>query len=67
VPTEGKLERGLLFVVQLGRELLTTNIALEYTIRKVQENQDGLALNGTHELFVCADDVTLLGENKYSK
>ena len=30
---------------------LFLNIALEYAIRKVQVNQDGLKLNGTHELF----------------
>jgi hypothetical protein len=32
-------------------------------IRKVQENQVGLKLNGTHLLLVYVDDVNLLGDN----
>jgi hypothetical protein len=42
---------------------LRFNIALEYAIRKVQENEVSLKLNGTHQLLVHADDVSLLGDS----
>jgi hypothetical protein len=42
---------------------LLFNFALICAIKKVQENQVGLKLNGTHQLLVYADDVDLLGDN----
>jgi hypothetical protein len=32
-------------------------------MRKSQGSQEGLVLNGRHQLLICADDVSLLGEN----
>jgi hypothetical protein len=42
---------------------LLFNFMLEYAIRKVQEDLVGLKLNGTHQLQVYADDLSLLRDN----
>jgi hypothetical protein len=42
---------------------LLSNFALECAIRKVQESQVGLKLNGTHQFLFYGDYVNLLEDN----
>ena len=37
------------------------NFALGYAVRRVQVNQDGWKLNGTHQFLDYADGVNILG------
>jgi sorting nexin-29 len=43
---------------------LLFNFLLQYAIRRVQVNQDGLKLNGTHQLLAYANDVNILGRSE---
>ena len=45
---------------------LLFNFALEYAIKRVQVNQDGLKLNGTLQLLAYADDVNRLGGSAHT-
>jgi len=45
---------------------LLFNFAVEYAIRRVQVNQDGLKLNGTHHFLVYANDVNILEGSVYT-
>jgi len=44
---------------------LIFNLALEYAIRRVQVNQNGLKLKGTQQLLVYAD-VNILGRSVHT-
>jgi len=40
--------------------------ALYCAISSVQVNQNGLKLNGTYQILICADDVNILGGSVHS-
>jgi len=43
--------------------LLLFKFAFEYAIRRVQVNQEGLKLNGTHQPLIYADNANILGRS----
>jgi hypothetical protein len=42
---------------------MLVNVVSEYSIRKVQGNQVGLKVSGTHQILVYVHYVNLLGDN----
>jgi hypothetical protein len=51
---------------------LPFNFAVDYAIRRVQVDQDGMELSGTYQLWFFSDDVNILGGSvhnitKYTK
>jgi hypothetical protein len=48
------------FPIRNALSPLLFNFALEYVIKRVLVNQDGLKLNGRHHLLAYADDVNIL-------
>jgi len=50
-------------VLENKRMFVLIILFIAFVCRRVHINQDGLKLNGTHQLLVCADDVNILGGN----
>ena len=42
------------------------SLAVEYAVRRVQVNRDGLKLNSTHQLLAYADDVNILAGSMHA-
>jgi hypothetical protein len=50
----------------LALSAMVFHFALEYAIRRVQINQDGVKLIGKHQLLLHDDDVNILGGNLHN-
>ena len=46
--------------------VIAFQLCLEYAIKRVQVNQDGLKLNGMRQLLAYADDVNILGGSAHT-
>jgi hypothetical protein len=56
-PVQNGLKQGVTLL------LVLFNFAVEYTIRRLQESQEGLKSNETHQCLAYADDDNIVGEN----
>jgi len=69
-----RVVKNLSYVVHISNVLkpgdalrpLLFNFVLDNAISWIQVNKDGLELNVTHQLLVCADDINILGERVHT-
>jgi hypothetical protein len=45
---------------------LLSNFTLDYAINRMQVNQEGLIVNGTHKLIIYANDAYMLAGSIYA-
>lgn len=45
---------------------LFSTFALEYAIKRIQVNQEGLILNGAHQLIIYVDDAYILAGSTHA-